>query len=300
MAIEYELIGSPSGVARSSTQDADWKRTYVQHWRAITDNPLIGPGEVRANAPVAIGQTYNAGTESDSGSYCQQIAVSEDTTADDGCQWIISAQYGPFDVMSQAPEVPFTQRPKLSFGFSEFQQVQTVDANGDAILNSAGDPFNPPLMEDVSWPIMTITRNEPGFNLGLVATAKGKINALPWFGRPAKWWRCLNIAGDEAQDPDGAIYFVVTYQFALNPNEWTAEVLDQGMRELNSNGERVAILDKYGNKVTEPWPLNEDGTKKAVGEDPEFLVFDVIESIDYSVFDLDTFYNEEVAAGRLI
>lgn len=301
MPIEYSPLGSESGVARQSSQGSDWRRTYTQHWRAITDDPAIGAAEVRINAPVAIGQIYQTATESDAGSFCQQVAAVEDTQANDGCQWIVTAEYGPYDVLSQSPELPMTQRPKLSFGWAEFQVPQLKSALGNPIANSAGDAYNdPPLMMDDAWPLMMITRNEAGYSLPLVAQCKNRVNNAPWFGFPAKWWKCVNITADEALDPNGAIYFVVTYEFALNPNEWIAELPDWGLREIKANGDKVAILDRYGAKVTSPWPLNQDGTKKAPGEELEFIEFEVHEAIDFGIFNLDTFYAEEVTAGRLV
>jgi len=294
MSITYdEIFGG-----RGSSLDPNWGRFYTRQWRAITDDPAIGPKTVRDSAPVARGDAYVSGSESDAGSFCQNLTVQEDGQANDGCQWIVTAEYGPFDVISLTPEVPTTQRPRVSFDWVEYERPLEQDANGDPIVNSAGDYFDPPVMTTVSNPLMRIERNEAGYNLGLVADCKGRINDALWFGRAAKTWKCVNILGTETTGPDGEIYFIVVYEFEYKAEGWDIPVLDQGMHELVSST-KVKIRDSNGSWVSSPWPLNADGTKKAATDDAEFIVFEY-EQIDFTVFNLDAFYDEEVLAGRLI
>ena len=42
--------------------------------------------------------------------------------------------------------------------------VADIDINGNPVVNTAGDPFDPPLMEDDPRPVLTIVRNEAIFN----------------------------------------------------------------------------------------------------------------------------------------
>jgi hypothetical protein len=99
MTITYTVIGEESGQARTSSQDENWRRTYTRHFRAETDNPLIGPKAVRESCPVQIGQVYEAAGETDLGAFAVRINVTGDTAAADGRQWIISIEYGQFNAL---------------------------------------------------------------------------------------------------------------------------------------------------------------------------------------------------------
>lgn len=299
MSIVYEEIGASNGQPRTSTQGADWKRTYTRHWQAETDSAAIGPKAVREACPVAIGQPYDDGTETDPGSFCQSISVTEDTEAADGLRWLVTAEYGPLNVLEFSVQAPLDQRPTIRFDKEVFQEPATKDIDDEPVVNSAGDPFDPPIMLDRRWPIMQIVRNEPSYSPLLANDYCGTINNAEWFGRPAKEWKCLDITGEEAVDPDGHRYWVVSYVFQLKRDTWVERVMDVGYNELDDDDNRIKILDKNGSPVGSPWPLNEDGTKKAAGEAAEFLEFKLLPEVDFSIFNLDTFYNDLVTSGLL-
>jgi hypothetical protein len=306
MTITYTPIASESGQARSSTQDETWRRTYVLHWRAETDDKWIGAKAVRAACPVAIGNVYQApgpgGTimETDLGSFAVRITATEDTSAGDGLHWNVSVEYGQFNALDQTPQDPLVARPKISFTSTRFQIPAETDINDEPVVNSAGDPFDPPIMLDQTRPFMTIVRNEPYFSPLLAKDYHNALNDATWFGRPELEWKCLDITGEEAQDPDGNRYWVVTYQFELNADTWVVEPLDIGMREINSSGKKIAITDDQGREIDAPWPLNDDGSKKPSGTKAGLLEFHLYPEMDFSVLNLDAFHADLIAAGLLI
>jgi hypothetical protein len=301
MAITYTVIGEESGQARTSSQDENWRRTYTRHFRAETDNPLIGPKAVRESCPVQIGQVYEADGETDLGAFAVRINVTGDTgTGADGRQWIISIEYGQFNALEIQPADPMIARPKISFSSTRFQVPATKDIDDEPVVNSAGDPFDPPFMLDETRPFMTIVKNEAGFPPLLAQDYHNSINNAPWFGLPELVWKCVDITGDEAQDPDGGRYWVVTYQFEMKRETWVEKLMDVGMREINSSGKKIAITDDRGREVDAPWPLNENGTKKAVGVTAEFMEFHLYKEMDFSALNLDSFYTDLVNAGLLL
>lgn len=304
MPITYTLIGSESGQSRSLTVEANGRKSYTLHWRAETDDKEIGAKQVEGDFPVKRGMTYSAFGEDDDGSYAQRVSITEDTTAGDGCTWMITVEYGPADPLEFTPTDPMIERPKISFASNQFQVPVTVtfeDGEEVAVVNSAGDPFDPPVMVDQPRLLMTITRNEAAYNALLANDLHNAINNAPWFGLPALVWKCLNITGEQAQDPNGDRYWVVTYQFELNRDQWLVLVLDQGMREVTSAGKKIAITDDKGQFADSPWPLNANGSKKATGQAGEFLEFHVYPEVDFSsAFNLDSFHQDLVAAGLLL
>jgi hypothetical protein len=304
MPITYTPIGGESGQSRSLSIEANGKRAYTAHWRAETGNSQVGAKAVEGDFPVKLGMTYAHFDESDDNSYAQRVTVSEDTAAGDGCQWVITVEYGPANPLEFTPQDPMIERPKISFASNQFQVPVTVtieDGEEVAVVNSAGDAFNnPPVLVDQPRLLMTITRNEPAYDPLLANDLHNAINSTTWFGLPALVWKCLNITGEQATDANGDRYWVVTYQFELNRETWLVLVLDQGMREINAAGKKVAITDDKGQFVDEPWPLNADGSKKATGQAGEFLEFHVYPEIDFSIFNLDAFHQDLITAGLLL
>jgi hypothetical protein len=300
MSIDYTEIGGSNGQARTSTLETNWVRTYTRFWQAETSSQSIGPRAVREACPVALGQSYATDTESDTGSFCQRISVSEDTSSGDGRRWIVTAEYGPFNVLEQAPEAPLDRRAILTFSSTPYQIPALRDQDDNPVVNSAGDPFDPPVMIDRNRLFMRIIKNQATYNPVLANDCHNTINNAEWFGMPAKTWMCLSIAPEPQQDPNGLRYWAVTYDFALNRDEWTVDVLDQGMNEINASNNKVKVLDKNGSPVSSPWPLNADGTKKVVGDTAEFIVFSMYQEIDFSIFDLESVYQDYVDSGLII
>jgi hypothetical protein len=299
MAITY--TPNPIGQARTYSQDETGRRTCTRYFQAETSDPLIGPKAVHDACPVQRGMTYNWDGESDSKSYAVNISVNEDTSTEDGRWWIVAIQYSPFNAIDFNPTDPMTARPKISFTSTRFQvpALETAEEDPIPIVNSADDPFDPPVMIDQTRPLMTIVKNEAYFDPLLARDYHNAVNDAQWFGRPALEWKCLDITGDEATDQNGDRYWVVTYQFEMNPDTWIVKVLDEGMREINTSGKKVKILDEAGREISDPWPLNENGTKKAVGQPGEFLNYHLYREVDFTVLNLDDFYQDLVDSGLL-
>jgi hypothetical protein len=300
MPITYSPVGGESGQSRTLTVGEDGKRAYVLYYRAETGDKQVGAKEVEAGCPVRLGDAYEAFGETDETVFARSFTIAEDASAGDGTVWLITIQYGPGNPLEFTPTDPLIQRPKIGFTSTRFQKPADRDIDDEPVVNSAGDPFDPPFMVDQTRPFMTIVRNEPYFSPLLAKDFHNALNAGPWFGRPALEWKCLDITGDESQDPNGDRYWVVTYQFELNEETWVAQILDIGMREKNAAGKKVAITDDRGREVDAPWPLNEDGSKKAVGAAADFLEFHLYREADFADLNLDDFHQELIDTGLLI
>ena len=281
---------------RKVSRNALWQRFYTRRFRIITDDPATDGATVMAAAGLpAIGNTYSANGVNDYGAFVNSIVIDEE--GEDGKSWIATVEYGPYDA-NTFPGSPMDWPLRLRFTTNKLERVIWADRNGNAILNSAYDPFKDPIAIDDSRTIITATRNEliSSFDLTLADSYKDKINASTWNGFAAETVKCSNI---ETSDPQlyttsvtipGAIYYyAVTYTFEINRDTWAREILDQGFTKLDGSTpkKRLQITDKYGQPITEAVPLDGSGGELATNGTPVFLTKDVYPTADFSVFNMD-------------
>lgn len=283
---------------RTSRIDRQWQRSFTRTWRVETDSPYDGAQTAREAVPVAIGNYYlvldagGATVEKDLQSFALEIAAAVESAADDGCSWLVTVNYGPYDAQTFGPN-PIDHPLKISFGFAKYEKVvdKTVpdeDGNTEAIVNSAGDYFDPPPVKDDSRPLIKITRNEPTYDPLRAKEWKDAINQDAWNGFDPGTVKCGEIAAELAWSQECQFYYIVNYEFEIEPDGWALEVLDQGLRSYDTSTEKqVAIADEKGEPVTSPVLLDGDGQQLAGGADPVFLTFDVYNKRDFVDLKLD-------------
>lgn len=282
---------------RSRTQNQDWTRNYTLTYLVVTNDPTDGPVLVSSYVPWTLGQAYKGYAadgvtvkEHDNGSFVTSIQVAEDPISPDGCQWIATVEFGPFQA-NQAPQDPTQQLPTLSWTESLFQSPAAFDVNGNPILNAAFDWFNPPFMKDDDRPGFTLKRNEKAFDPTFAKQFANTLNQGIFWIFPAQWVKLKPITAERVLNNDIGWYYEVTYEFEVNPNTWAARLLNQGMRQVVS-GRKTEILDNAGNLVSEPWPLDKTGAAIPEGSATEavYLSFDVYPTADFSQLNFDSFF----------
>jgi hypothetical protein len=295
--LSVSAAGMSFGQARSGSVSRDGGRAYTRILLVETSGQSVGPKAVIAGLSVAIGQHYKADRDGEDGaedlaSFAQSIAVAE--TSDDGCQWIATIEYGRYNAEIN-PLNPLDSRPKISWQWEQGQRVATRDKDGEDVVNSAGDYFVPAVEVDEARPIFQIVHNESTLFPTLIDAYQNSINDAPWFGMAARKWKVTIGPATQVFNPEvtGNYYWEVTYQFYLSREEegWIFKVADQGMRELyGADLTKIRhVTDDHGEKVTEPAPLNADGTKKATGEALEFIHFNILPETDFSGLGFDLF-----------
>lgn len=281
---------------REGAVDANFQRTYKREFLVQTDNALVGCKAVAmafSNATgIGIGTPYQIGAwnpittigdlyhELDAGSFC--IALRPKVFTSDGANWKVSIEYGPWDPRTE--ENPLEKKLEMDWDWVEFEKIADVDRNGKAVVNSAGDYFDPPVVMDDSRPILRIVRNEPVFSMLYASNYKDSINSLPWYGYPKYSVKCnsitaklqysMNIPGDNKW------YWTVTYQFHLNPDLWEKKVLDQGLRQTGG----IPII-KGGIPATSPVLLDGHGSPGSAGTYLTFGIYKVRDFVGAFNFD---------------
>lgn len=167
-------------------------------------------------------------------------------------------------------------RPRFSGGGMVVSEAVWEDLDGEAIVNSAGDPFENQLTREVTIQVdrVTVNEREPA-NTGNIGKCEGR--------------RMLANATyedlDHVDKSDGVStrYYRNTYEVWTHPyQEWTPTVvMDRGYRELrivfdeNNNPEfkLLPIRDKWGEPVNKAAPLDGAGQALAPKQKPKMLRF---------------------------
>jgi hypothetical protein len=273
---------------RSGAASAKGERTYQRTFKVVTDDRKVGAKAVLAAVPVAFRDAYTNGLaaaapgyETDTGAFCQ--AKNAQCTSPDGRTWTVTVDYAPFDPNSQQDENPLDEPPQMDWDAADFEEVVEQDVDGNPVINSAGDPFDPPLTRDNSYPILVITRNEATFSPGLAYSYRNKVNAATFFGSGPRTVRCRPIVGKKQYHAAFGTYYQVTYRFEFNPDGFDKNVLNQGLRR-KAGTDRKAITTKEGQPISSPVPLDADGVPLDPTADPIYLTFKVNEEADFAAF----------------
>ncbi len=160
---------------------------------------------------------------------------------------------------------PLNEPARISWSGENFQQVAVVDIDDNPILNSAGDPYDPPLMKDFSRPVATIRKNissAPAWILtshDAINSDEFVIDGLTCLVGKAKLKRA-DIS--EPQTKNGVTYRELTLVIHFSKDGWTRKVLDAGFRRKYNDTERelITITAEDGTQQYPPSPVPLDGS----------------------------------------
>lgn len=148
-----------------------------------------------------------------------------------------------------------------------------------AILNSGKLPFDPPLMTEVSRPVLTVTKNMAFAALAYIMTLKNALNVVAWRGIPPRCAKILKVEHDGGKRQNGITYVTTTWEIGLDPDTWDLRALDAGfgvlqLRTPPGGGAQVLkfvrFADANGEPLSEPVPLDGKGAPLEPGADPVF------------------------------
>jgi hypothetical protein len=262
-----------------------FQHTYKRYFQVETDNPAVGARAVREALPIGIGNTYDTGHEIDKFSFCEDIKVKcRDGDNDDGCTWDCELLYGPYDAI-QRPENPLLAPIKTNWDAIQFETIVDRDINGNAVVNTAGDYFDPPVTRDDNRPLLVIVRNEGSYDPDLAGLYRDAINQDIFLNRFAPLTvKCKAIKPQHILDPFIGWYWEVTYEFEIKRDTWIKEILSQGMRQLKEDRSGWEVITDKGGPISAPVPLDENGRKLDPSADPVFMEYHIYNELSFSVF----------------
>lgn len=250
-------------MGRVAGDELDYSRPYdstsVLRWVAVTDSNFDTSATVyqygldNGILPLSYVSYHPILT----GHVCRNVRVRQQ--AGQPRHWQIEAQYSSAPTeQEQQEENPLNRPVKRRWRTNKYRQAIDRDINGHALVNSAGDYYDPPLEVDRSHWTCTITANVPDVPSYILDYEDAVNNSAITIGGivAAQYTAKIDeIDISELKIEGDYEYYEFTYTLEFRREKWVPlKVLDQGMRAAPSFGssDRVQIMD---NK-TPPRPVS--------------------------------------------
>lgn len=251
-------VRSEDPSARTATNDMG-KRTYTRAWTVVTSSRTDDAYTVgsAAGLPV-IGNTH----PSDANAFCQQLAVTQKS----GWRvWTVTATYSTERELNTNP----TSDPAvINWGSEQFQKPAVFDRNGNLIVNSAGDPFDPPLMMDDSRRVVTVQKNlavVPSWILDYQDAVNSDTFTIDGVSIAPGLAKMQAVTVGPVERRSSTVFRTVNFTIHLQRDGWAMQPLDAGFREFVSTDsvpepELKNILNRGDQQpVAAPVPLDGEG-----------------------------------------
>ncbi len=232
--------------AAREASDTQGRRTYRRIFHVITNNQQDGAAQVlAASALPRMLDGYQTDTEVDTSA----LVIRRDPRQIHRFHWEVTIDYDTerlFEREAEGGETTgeFGEPIKVAVSFVKFQEplaARVLPASGDpdvaplgfGAVNAAGEPFDPPIMRDVSRPVLTFQTTSATFDIQKVRDRIDTINGDHWFGfRPHECKvEAITTPGKKAASIEASRpiqFYDVTTVIAINMNLWHARPLQQG------------------------------------------------------------------------
>lgn len=192
----------------------------------------------------------------------------------DGYSWLVDVSY-----TKSAIENPLDEPLKVSGSQSAKQVPVEFDRDGDPILNTAGDPFQEILFAEDFDDTLQLTFNTAAIPFAAAQAAKKTVSSAAVLGLPAGTVRYAGMSFQPQDHETLGTYYTITINLAL-ADDWKTRLLNQGFRELNDDGDLVA-MKVDGQPASQPLLLDNAGKRLASDGTPVTLEKDIYGQADY-------------------
>ncbi len=228
-------------------------------------------------------------------SICSSRKFNQD--ANSPLDWLITCQYTTDWETVETETDPLLFRPQVTWGTQYVQRPLVVDAadSSKKVLNTAGDPFDPPVMTDRPLTTCSISMNVAAIP-SWIFSLRNKVNnaALTIRGvsiaEELALLRNLTISDDRYKN--GTLYFRVEIELLIDEDGHKVKILNDGLHELDvsrTGTEKRTHIMFDGEPISQPIPLDVDG--KAISSDDlpdSALILEFVQypPADFSVLNL--------------
>lgn len=229
---------------------------------------------------------------------------------EDSYHWRVTAQYetpaGSAGSLAQQYTDPCSAPAQITIDTEAYEEVvdlayqggDTQDAPTEQVVNSAGDPFDPPLMRPVYVFVIRIVQNERFVTASDIMNLSNTLNTsshtIAGITVNAYEGHLRRFSPQKMWDASGSSYYQVTYEIVVDKRGHRKRVLDAGYRILDGGEPRVlmqsdvcsAITAKSKDDipVTEPHKLDGAGGLSAGAS--SYLTFQTIYATSWSALSL--------------
>ena len=220
--------------------------------------------------------------------------VTASNQADSPHHYIVTVEYSsaPLDKEDKDKEDnpdPTTRPAVIKWNTVLYREAVEKDVDGDAILNSAGDYFDPPIERDRSNWTCNVRKNMANPPTWLLDYNNCPINSSSFtvdgVSVQARKARLSMIDIGEKQVENDVNFRTVTITLEFKKEGWQASILDQGLKEVDGGVLKPITVD--GKSITSPQLLSGGVHIDAPSPDnAEFLDYDIYDEKDFSVLPL--------------
>lgn len=247
--------------------------------RSRTTEYVVKPGTntslIESDPGISIGDAH----PEDSGIYCTSITQSEVEPR----VWVQTCTYETVDLCEINP---LTCDPKVSWSTEKEEEVFKVDVNGDDVVNTVGDQFQPLPTRLKSRIVLIVEVNSATFDGATALALDSKVNADSYSGADA---------GTLLSSIESAVllnhfavgdYWNIRVKMTYNPEGWNdQQILNTGMRQKDpDDASKKKNILVNGREVTSPVPLGDDSYPLDIGDALHYVTFDPYETITYGSY----------------
>lgn len=265
--------------SRRSTIGTDGERTYERTFIVEMTNHRDDPAQALTAANIPRRFTpYITQTHIDYGALVTSVKARNRRNSPFHVDVVVSYSSKRDDEEEEQNDDPLKRPPKIRWSWETVQVPilgnRDQNAAGDvsysgAILNSAGEPFNPPPTKEESRPQVTIVRNEASYSVSRALDYQDAVNSDTFDGIKPRQAKMRNIGAEWVTEND-TTYVIVTYVLAFRRDTWDTQLLDAGTHYLTVAGGTTYERFKR-NGIAYIGLLASDGTKLASTDPPNII-----------------------------
>ena len=203
--------------------------------------------------------------------------------------------YNPLQAGGGKEQNPLDMPIEVSWALRDHETVLDTDQTGVTVLNTAGDPYDPPMVIDDPRLVMTIVRNEGAFNIGWVLAYRNAVNSDPFAGFPPLTSKVLNISSRSQWHQDAGWYYQTTYEFEFltanidydTQTGFRRRVVSMGFRAISVVTGNPYHITLKGVPINSPMLLDKNGYLLGVNGTPYYQTFQAYPELPFSIFQFD-------------
>lgn len=228
--------------------DTEGNRTYVVTAQVKTSARGDGSIIVIAGLGLDLTSFYAVGNESDPGAFFTSAYATPKSKNKSLTTWTVKINYSSKakdKVNVTQVDDPLDEPPQISGSFVEYLKIVEEDKDGVVIANTAGDPFDPPILDEDGRPTIVIVKNFAELDLPRLADYYGAVNSDPFFGLSVRTVRFSSLSWSQKYRGSGIPYYPVSMGFEIKKDKWDIKILNRGYAVLDGGVKKV-VLDGRG------------------------------------------------------
>lgn len=269
---QYELDWQAGG-------SASFRRT----WIVRSDVPVTEQAVLNDTGAPQIGQAHPRYE----GAYCTRVHAAPQGPL----VWQVEAEYQTPGRTGQQNPNPLNRPARIRWSTVVMRMPVFYDRDGKPILNTAGEPFDPPLEVDRKLPVVEVRKNLASVP-SWILDYREAINSTAWTIDGviilAKCAMMESVEVSEVQVENDISYREVAYRAVVAPTAlgWQPRLLNAGYSELvgSGNNQKLAPIVINGTTPSHPVPLDANGRRipKPTPTNVIWLTFNVYPELDFN------------------